>query len=289
MNDQELLALISLLDDSDSEIYRHVSDKLLSLGPAVIEKLEDAYTTVPDPLVQQRIENIIHQIQFESIEKDLVHWVEHDSDNLLAGILIVTRHQYPELDEEKIIKYLSRVKKDIWISLNNYLSPLEQMNVINQTLFGHYNLLGNSNAEQEQRLSYLHHVIESSKGNHFSLGLLYLLLCQQLEMPVYGVRLSNHFILARTKDFISDFNKKDLLLDILFYVNPFNKGLAFSEREIHIYLKKIDIEPAEKYFSPASNILVIKEYLSFLAKQYTKPQKQDKADDLNRLNDLIAE
>ncbi|MFN0276193.1 MAG: transglutaminase-like domain-containing protein [Chitinophagales bacterium] len=290
MNEQEIQALIALLDDSDREVFDHVSSKLLSLGPQVIEKLEDAYTSIPDPLVQERIEIIIHQIQFEGIEKDILQWSRNESDNLLEGVLIVTRHQYPELNEEKVNKFLSRVKKDIWIGLNHYLSPLEQMNVVNQTLFGHYSLTGNNNTEQEQSISYLNNVIETSKGNHFSLGLLYLTLCQQLEMPVYGVCLSSHFILVRTKDYIVDFNDTEKLKnDILFYVNPFNKGLAFSEREINIYLKKLELDPQNKYFLPASNTTIIKEYISFLSKFYSKPDEHQKANDLNRLSDLISD
>lgn len=290
MKEQEIQALISLLDDSDREVFDLVASKLISLGPQVIEKLEDAYTSIPDPLVQERIENLIHQIHFEGIEKDIVNWSRNESDDLMQGVVTVTRHQYPELNEEKIHKYLSRIKKDIWIGLNNYLSPLEQMNVVNQTLFGHYNLVGNNNTEQEQRISYLNNVIETNKGNHFSLGLLYLIICQQLEMPVYGVCLSSHFILARTKDYIADFSETEKLKEeILFYINPFNKGLAFSEREINIYLKKLELEPHDKYFLPASNKTIIKEYISFLSKFYTKASEQQKVQDLQKLNDLISE
>lgn len=287
MNEQEIQALIALLDDTDNEVIDHVANKLLSLGPLVIDKLEDAYTSAPDPLMQERIENIIHQIQFDTVEKDMEEWCKNDSDDLLNGVLIVTRHQYPDLNEDKIRKYLSRIKKDIWIGLNNYLSPLEQMNVVNQTIFGHHNVLGNNNSDQEQRISYLNNVVDTGKGNHFSLALLYLILCQQLEMPVYGVCLTSHFILARTKDYIADFNAPEVKNDILFYINPFNKGLAFSEREINIYLKKLDLEPSDKYYLPASNKTVLKEYIDFLITLYKKPDEKWKADDLHHLRSIL--
>ncbi|MBC8047037.1 MAG: hypothetical protein H7Y00_09600, partial [Fimbriimonadaceae bacterium] len=72
MKEEEIQALIALLDDTDKEVFAHVASKLLSLGPVVIDRLEDAYTTIPNPVVQERIENIIHQIQFSSVEKDIV-------------------------------------------------------------------------------------------------------------------------------------------------------------------------------------------------------------------------
>ncbi|MFI5172418.1 MAG: transglutaminase-like domain-containing protein, partial [Chitinophagales bacterium] len=253
-----------------------------------IDKLEDAYTTIPNPVMQERIEELIHKIQFITVEKDFTHWLEFESSDLLKGIIIVTRHQYPDLDEEKMMITITRIQKDIWIGINSYLSPLEQMNVVNQTLFSNYQFLRLQNTDDELRYVYLNNMLESFKGNHFSLGLLYLALCQQLDLPVYGVALSTHFILARTKDFIIDFddhetNKKE----VLFYINPYNKGLAFSEREINIYLKKLDIEPSEKYFLPASNKAVIKEYIRYLIRLYTKPTDNWKVEDLRRLDSLI--
>jgi hypothetical protein len=290
IQDNEIQALISLLDDNDPEVFDHVAEKLLSLGPVVIDKLEDAYTTIPNPVMQERIEELIHKIQFLTVEKDLVHWVEFESNDLLKGIIIVTRHQYPELDEEKLLISISRIQKDIWIGINSYLSPLEQMNVINQTLFSNYQYLRLQNSDDELRFIYINNVLESFKGNHFSLGLLYLILCQQLDLPVYGMALNTHFILARTKDFIVDFsdtenNKKE----ILFYINPYNKGLTFSEREIALYLKKLEIEPDEKYFLPTSNKGIVKEYIQYLIRLYSKPSDDWKVEDLRRLESLIEE
>ena len=40
MNQAELKALISLLDDQDSEIYNHVEGKILELGTGLIPLLE---------------------------------------------------------------------------------------------------------------------------------------------------------------------------------------------------------------------------------------------------------
>ena len=290
LQENEIRALIALLDDKDDEVFDHVSEKLFSLGPAVIGQLENAYAEAPDPLMQERIENLIHKIQLDGIEKDLVEWSNHDSDNLLRGILIVTRHQYPDLDEEKVMKAIIRMKKDIWIGLNHYLSPLEQMNVINQTLFAHYQFQGMQSEQKEIRYAYINNLIDTFKGTHFTIGLLYLSLCQQLEIPVYGVRLSTHFILARTKDFITDFSDRGKIKnEILFYINPYNKGLAFSDREINIYLKKMETDIREEYYLPASNKAVLKEYIQYLIRLYTKPEEEYKVDDLIRLANLLGE
>jgi regulator of sirC expression with transglutaminase-like and TPR domain len=248
----------------------------------VIDKLEEAYTTIPNPVMQERIEDLIHQIQFAGVLAEMRNWSALEHNDLMRGVLIVTRHQYPELDEEALLANVARIQKDIWIGINTYLSPLEQMNVINQSLFSQYQFTGLQQTDDELRYAYINNMLDAFKGNHFSVGLLYLILCQHLDMPVYGVLLSTHFILARMKDDITDF-QADNKEDILFYINPYNKGLAFSEREIKGYLSKLEIPTDEKYFTPASNKAVLAEYIRHLISLIKKPQDHYKIEDLESL------
>jgi len=67
----ELNALIHLLDDPDQEVYQHVTDKLISLGTSVIPSLEDAWGNTFDPHLHNRLEELIHVIQFENLLNDL--------------------------------------------------------------------------------------------------------------------------------------------------------------------------------------------------------------------------
>jgi hypothetical protein len=67
LNQQQIQALISLLDDSDKEIYNEIESKLLSLGKEVIPILEDFWGNSFDAVLQGRIEQIVHKIQFESL------------------------------------------------------------------------------------------------------------------------------------------------------------------------------------------------------------------------------
>jgi len=44
MKEPELKALISLLDDTDTEVYHQIEEKLVQLGSAVVPLLEDAWS-----------------------------------------------------------------------------------------------------------------------------------------------------------------------------------------------------------------------------------------------------
>lgn len=288
--DKEIQALIALLDDSDNEVFDHVAQRLYSYGPQIIGKLEDAYTTIPDRLTLERIEGIIKHIQFTSVEKDFRNWILSGSDDLLKGVLIINRHRYPELNESEIIAQIHKIRKDIWLGLNHYLSPLEQVNVVNRVLFGQMQFTGNADPAEDLFLSYFHKMLDKQKGNHFSIGLLYLILCQQLEMPVYGVCLTSHFILTRCKEYIIDFSDSESMRrEVLFYINPFNKGLAFGEKEITAYLNKVDIAADQKYFLPASNKAVLNEYLTVLQNLYVKSGEKNYMHELDALKMLLDE
>src|SRR5436853_5374534 len=115
LNDTEIKALISLLDDTDREVYHHIEERLLSLGRNAIPVLEDAWSGSFNAVLQQRIESIVHKIQVDSLKEDLKLWIHTKSDDLLSGAILIARYQYPDLDEEKIFESLNKLKRDVWL------------------------------------------------------------------------------------------------------------------------------------------------------------------------------
>ena len=90
MNEKELKALISLLDDEDLSVYEHVHAKILSLGVEVSPILEREWEKNLNPLVQERIENILHEMQFATLQLRLSDWLEHNQDDLLEGMWLLS-------------------------------------------------------------------------------------------------------------------------------------------------------------------------------------------------------
>ena len=106
----EIDALVKLLDDPDEEIYQHVQEKLLAYGNGVITYLESAWEQSLDTLLQERIENIVHTIQFNNVKEDLNLWYQSGAFDLLQGALVINRYQYPDLDEQVIINQIEEIK-----------------------------------------------------------------------------------------------------------------------------------------------------------------------------------
>ena len=289
MSLKEVIALITLLDDPDEVIYVQVRDRFVILGPPAIPHLETAWENSFDAIMQKRIENIIHTIQFETLQKALKNWAKTDQDDLLKGILILARYQYPDLDESKIRKQLSTIKQDVWLELHEDLTALEKVKIINHILFEVHHFSGNITNYHAPQNSFINNVLESKKGNPLMLSVVYLLICSELKIPVYGINLPQHFVLAYINDDANliDVNNKTLSNNILFYINPFSKGLLFNQKDIDQFLKQLNLDQEPKYYLPCSNIDIIKRCIDNLIFSYEKLGYLDKVEELKNLESQL--
>ncbi len=286
MSLKEVIALITLLDDPDEVIYTQVKDRFVILGPPAIPHLETAWENSFDAIMQKRIEIIIHTIQFEILQKALKKWAIEEQEDLLKGILILSRYQYPDLNETKIRKDLDQIKQDVWLELNDDLTAIEKVKVLNHILFEVHQFSGNITNYHAPQNSFINNVLESKKGNPLMLSVLYMLICKELNIPIYGINLPQHFVLAYLNDNANliDVNNKTLSNNILFYVNPFSKGLIFNQKDIDQFLKQLNLEPEAKYYIPCSNIEIVKRSLNNLIFSYEKLGYLEKVDELKGLD-----
>lgn len=279
INPTEVNSLIRLLDDPDAEIYVHVHNKLLSYGTAAVEYLEQAWEQAFDPIQQERIANLVHEIQFGIVKKDLQLWHLGGAFDLLQGILIINRYQYPDLDEQKVINQIEAIKRDIWIQMMNEASPAEQVKLINHVFYNIYGFNGNTTNHLDPQNSFLSQVLETKKGNQISLAIIYSIIAQKLDIPVYGVNLPQHFILA----YMDEGAQSEFEGGILFYINAFNKGFIFGRRDVDMFLKQLNLKSEKQFYEPCSNTDIIKRVLRNLISAYENLGSAEKVAELNEL------
>ncbi len=287
MNYREVDALLKLLDDSDFDIYRQVEERLLSYGTDVIPALEKSWENTLDLLLQQRIEELIHKIQFSEVKKDLQTWAMSGAFDLLNGFIIVSRYQYPELDAQKIINQIETIKRDAWIELRYDTSPIEKVKILNHVFYNIHGFTGNVTNYHDPQNSYVNIVMESRRGNQISLAIIYSSIAQRLDIPIYGVNLPQHFILAYL-DEKNEFEKMSLDQNgILFYINAFNKGFIFNKRDIDYFLKQLNLDPIPSFYAPCSNIQIIKRVIRNLINSYEKLGYAEKIQELESLYEIL--
>lgn len=280
----EISALVKLLDDPDEEVYQHVQQRLLEYGNEVITYLESAWEQSLNTVLQERIENLVHAIQFNSVKEDLNLWYQSGAFDLLQGAIVINRYQYPDLDEQNIINQIEDIKRDIWLGLQYEMSSIEKIKLINHVFYNQYGFSGNTKNHHDPQNSYLSQVLESKKGNQISLAIIYATLAQKLDIPVYGVNLPQHFILG----YIDESNA-DKEYGVLFYINAFNKGAIFGKHDVDQFLRQLNLEPQPGFYSPCSNTEIIRRIIRNLISAYENLGASDKVEELKELQEILSE
>ena len=282
-NVKELKALISLVDEPDDRLYDQVRKRIYSYGNEAIPELESAWESSFDAVVQQRLMDLIHDLQQQRLVGELIEWAKFGYDDLLRGFLIVTKFQYPDLDVHAITNAVGRIVQEVWLELNPRLTPLEKVKVINHVIYDINKFGPNTSNYQSPENFYLKPLLESRKGNPLSLGMLYLLIAQSLKIPIYGVDLPRHFVLAFVDQDLEgkeQFSAEDY---VAFYLNPFNKGAVFTRNEISMYIRQMKLEHQESYYAPCSNRSIISRMIQGLIDSYAQLSQNDKAEELKTL------
>lgn len=286
-NAPEIHALIRLLDDDDKEVFAQVYSRLKSYGTEVIPELEKAWAEESNLLAHKRLEEIIHEIQFEDVLTQWKNWLYLDSPDLLTGAFLVARYHYPEIKWEDLQKKIHKIKQSIWLELNYNQTPLEQIQIFNQVFYSYHNFKGIQSSADYQDFC-INNILDAKKGTSIAIGVLYQVLAQELNLPVYGVNLTRHFVLAFCKKNIFDFyGEQNLEREVMFYINPVNRGSVFSRTEIKDYLTKLGLEPHSTYFTPADNKAIISEMLNNLIELYEQQNRYERLNDLYKLLRLM--
>lgn len=278
-NGKEIDSLIQLLDDPDTEIFRHVEERLLELGGEVIDPLEKAWERSFDPLQQSRIEDLVHKIQFNQVRVDLELWALSGSFDLLQGLIIINKYQYPDCDEQKIRNQIASLKREIWLQMSYSMNPVDTIRIFNNIFYNVQGFSGNTKNYHDPQNSYIGQVLETRKGNPVMLACIYSIIAQKLDIPVYGVNLPQHFVLAYTDNYQTNSGENE----VLFYINAFNRGQIFGKHDIISFLNQLKFSMVPEFFTPCSNIAIIARVLRNLWNYYNSHNNQQKADEIEKL------
>jgi regulator of sirC expression with transglutaminase-like and TPR domain len=282
-------ALVQLIDDPDDNIYEHVRDQLKRFGNEAIPYLENSWgNSYYGMLFQSRVEKIIHEIKFEETKSQVQAWADSSDKDLLEGALIVARYQYPDLDEDFVRNAIQAIRRDVWLELNNNQTAFEQVKIFNRVFFGVQGFHGDTKTFNSPVNSYINTVLESKKGNPLSLCLIYSVVAQSLDMPVYGVNLPNHFVLAYMDEKRSSFmiNEQNEF-GVLFYINAFSKGVIFDTNEIKDFLNENKLSYNREFFEPCSNSTIMKRMFSNLIASFQQIGNAEKVLELQELRSIL--
>jgi hypothetical protein len=275
----ELSALLYLLDDTDMEVRKQVQARIIAMGTDVLEILK---SKLDEPLSENLdnifiINELIDKIEFEDLKKEIKAWLANPED-LLYGMWLGSKFSGSEVEYKELNQQLERFKLEVWLELRYDLTALEKVKILNFVLFNRFGFKGDEKNFYSPENCYLHKVLKNKKGNPLSLSIVYALVAQKLYIPIYGVNLPQHFVLAYLD--ISDLpspraDSKGLSsvaptdAQTLFYINAYNKGAVFGRNQIDFYLSDIKKELLPLYYNPCSNRIILERFFRNLLNAYT--------------------
>ena len=279
----QIKALLNLIEDPDEDIFMQVKNELVILGVDVIPNIEKAWEKNPfGKTYLTKLEDIIHEIQFKDIYNSLINWKVTGAINLLDGVLLVNKFQYPELNRKKVEKQLNTIVQDAKIELSDHMTGLEKITILNDIIYTVHGFYGNKEDYYSPSNSFLTSALDRKKGNALILAIIYLEIANRLNIPLKGINLPNHFILGYPDgNKFEKHNKKSN--SMLFYINAFSSGHILSKIDINEFLDKIKLAHKPQYFTQCTNHEIIKRLITNLKYSHKKLGATEKMKELELL------
>lgn len=281
---KELEALVSLVDEPNEDMFDVIRQKIISYGKLAIPVLDDVWVNTMGDSESNRIESIIEDIRQGILITDFNLWVSDPKSDIIDGLIIISKYFHPDFNEKYYITLFDKLCRDTWLELNDNLTALEKIKVLNHVFYSVYNFTSDNKSTLYSDTYFLNRIFDHKIGSEMALGILYIAVAQKLNIPIYGVDLPGHFILAYL-DSIENYRygKEYSELDVMFYINASKDGTAFTRNEISHYISQMKVEQSEKHFSPCANLVVYRRMLSELIDSLELENKTSKTVVLKKL------
>lgn len=267
-------ALIRLMDDSDQDVVNHAFDTLMDYGIEVIpelEQLEDE--SFDDPVQIKNISFILNKLRLQRVKVFLTNWLESDDKNLAEAVYSICTYQFPELEFDEFNNNIHKLKDQCWKAINPRQTSFEKVHVLNSIFFDDYsfNKIGGANPSPFD--IFANSVMETKEGTDLALGLIYSIVAQSLNIPIYGVTTMNN----RAPFVLAYLDKSNLLpiLDwgidnngVLFYIGIGMKGLVIEPQHLKATYHSKGLPQNKSQFAPSPNSMIIKKYLNDIKRSY---------------------
>jgi hypothetical protein len=284
---KEILALLRLIEDPDVEVFENVSNKIVSFGKSILPNLEHFGEGVQDAALLDKVSSLIKRLHFNSLLEEVEHW-KSSNHNLLEGTLLVTKYLHPDDDVGFVYKEIEKLRRNVWLELNSYLTPIEQANVLSGILFSYYQLRGVELTYDDANKFLTSKTLESKMGNAFGNGVLILLLGSLLDLPLKAINIPNQFIIGYFDLSQESLNPKGNPAEkIKFFIDPLN-GHFYTHLDVENYLKKMGLAPTPQFYKPYTSLEIVTRLFKEIGKCSDKKRQSTEVAEINKIIELLV-
>jgi regulator of sirC expression with transglutaminase-like and TPR domain len=281
----KIKALLSLLDDPEEEVWQTAFNALTQLPYSETDTLQNyLYESVDSPETQAKLEQCLIEIRIKHFGEQIIGWKNKGGENLLEALVYICQFRYPEVSEVEMFEQLETLRLDAWLEFHYDLTSFEKVKILNYILFQLHGFRGDEENFLHHDNSFINKVLQNKKGNPISLSIIYMLVAQRLNIPVYGINLPRHFIMAYVEDEenenLEGFNDKQIISseakgEIKFYINAYNGGGVFNQEQLLGILKDMELDEKPEYMQPCSNKDIVLRVLMNLYNSYSVAKKPE--------------
>lgn len=263
------------MDDSDQMVVEHAKDKLLEYGEDIIPELElleeDCFAR---PIQISNISEVLTCLRFQRVKRDLKNWLNSEEKSLMQAVYTICSYQFPELKVEEFTAKFKDLRHQCWMEINSRQTSFEKVDALNKIFFDTFDFTLVDKVPYSPFELFVNSVMDTKEGTDLSLGLVYSMVAQSLDIPIYGVTTMNN-----RAPFVLAYMDKDNLLPILdwgidnngvlFYIGVGTKGLIVDPQQLkEVYLSE-GLPQNRAQFEPSPNSVIIKKYLNDIKRSYS--------------------
>ncbi len=274
MENSDLKVLLSALKNKDKNIVDNAKKQLSKQPITAITELENAWLETSDKILQKSIESIITNIKFRTVKHQLMEWGKTPNPNLIDGAILINRSHNPDIDIKRIKKRIENIKQDILPEIEEHNNPLEKIKALNNFFYNIHNFKITAPEKAALWSCDIETVLSQKQGNYFIISTLYLAIAQELGLPVSGIKLPQSILLCY-------YNPKNN--DVLFYINPAEKGKVSSKEELEDLIRTKNIDNKKQYYLPTTNTTTLKRLVRYKIQVF---QQQEQNNFIPKFNDL---
>ena len=274
----EIESLMFLLEDPDPFVQEQVQLRFMELGDRAIPLLDQIRVQTKDKEEKKRAMEVLHQLTFATLKEDFAELLLEGIGNraqLEKAVITLARFGHPTLREYEYVKTLDHFADMIRPSLRYRGNEREKMQTLMKFIFEDLNFRGDNKDYHNPANGFIDQVIERRKGLPISLSLVAMFIARRLELPVFGVNMPIHFMLA----FIGE--KEEQLID------PYDQGAEVSYDQCYFFLKKNNVTPKPEHFKMASDIDILARCIRNLMHSYERNEEQERVHELKSLLELV--
>jgi regulator of sirC expression with transglutaminase-like and TPR domain len=284
-------ALIKLIEDPDLAVYEHVRAEILKTGKDAMPKLYDLldYENL-NPHHLHRIESLVKDLHFSDVLDSLTTWCLSSEKDLLKGLQIISSFQFPDLTQVDLQNQIHSVERKIWLEVNRRMTAFEIVQRMNTMWFENIGLQVIPKQTSTPFHTFVNTVVEDLSGTPLSTGLIYCIIAQRLNLPIYGVNFPEKFVLA----YMDEYRIHHLIEPlgtggVLFYLLPCENGKVIIKKQLDEELKSKKMKPIREYFEPCSHSSLLILYLDELIEVYQRLERFDLVSRYETMKNRILE